>query len=113
MVGNPLLEPCHRKLPEAEAHRQNSVVAAINLGIFTDLDAYQAHVDSAIEGIKALPLAEGSTEILVPGELEDHVYEDEDRRKNGIPLPGGTVRNLVKVAERYRVPMLEAFAGGR
>ena len=71
--------------------------------MFTDLEAYEAHVDAVVDGIKALPLAEGCTEILVPGELEDRVHED--RVKHGIPLPGGTVRNLRKVAERFKVEM--------
>lgn len=103
MVGNPLLEPAHQGLAGADIHRQNSVVAAINIGMFTDLDAYQTHVDSVIEGIKALPLAEGSKEILVPGEPEDRVHEE--RMRNGIPLPDGTVRNLRKVADRFGIPM--------
>ncbi len=103
MVGNPLLEPALQGKPGAKTHRQNSVVAAINIGMFTDVEAYKAHVDGVIDGIKALPRVEGCAEILVPGELEDQVHEE--RLKNGIPLPIGTVKNLRKVAERFKVEM--------
>jgi LDH2 family malate/lactate/ureidoglycolate dehydrogenase len=37
--------------------------------------------------------------VLVPGEPEDKCYDE--RIEHGIPLPGGTVSNLRKVAERF------------
>jgi len=48
-----------------------------------------------------LPRAEGSTEILVPGEPENRTCED--RSRNGIPLPEGTIRRLQSVADRLGV----------
>jgi LDH2 family malate/lactate/ureidoglycolate dehydrogenase len=103
MLGDPLLEPALQKQPGAHTHRQHSVVAAINIGMFTDLEAYRLHVDAVIAGIKSLPLADGCSEILVPGELEDRVHDE--RAQNGIPLPAGTVRNLQGVAERFGIPL--------
>ncbi len=76
---------------------QNGVVAALDISLFTDLEKYKETVDSYIDGLKALPAAEGFSEVLVPGEPEDRT--EDDRRKNGIPLPMGTLRNLKKVAE--------------
>jgi LDH2 family malate/lactate/ureidoglycolate dehydrogenase len=83
------------------------VVAAIDIGMFTELEAYRADVDTTIAGIKALPRAEGCTEILAPGELEAQVHEK--RAKNGIPLPAGTVRNLRAVGERFGIPLPAAM----
>jgi LDH2 family malate/lactate/ureidoglycolate dehydrogenase len=103
MVGDPLLEPALQKQPGANTHRQHSVLAAINIGMFTDLDAYRDHVDAVVTGIKSLPLAEGFSEILVPGELEDRVHDE--RIRTGIPLPAGTMRNLQEVAERFGIPL--------
>ncbi len=103
MVGDPLLEPALYGQPGAHRHRQHGVVAAINIGMFTDADAYRRHVDRTIVGLKALPRAEGCEEILVPGELEDRVHQE--RAEKGIPLPGGTIRNLRKAAERFNIPM--------
>lgn len=100
-VGNPLLIPALQGRPGATNHRQNSVVAAVNIGTFTDLEDYKAHVDTLIDGLKGLPPVEDVKEVLVPGEPEDIVHEE--RLRNGIPLPEGTVRNLRAVAERFRV----------
>jgi ureidoglycolate dehydrogenase (NAD+) len=106
MVGDPLLEPALEKRPGAHKHRQHSVVAAINIGMFTDVEAYRKHVDGVVAGIKNLPRAEGCPEVLVPGELEDRLHDE--RVEKGIPLPVGTIRNLQKAAERFGIPMPSA-----
>ena len=67
------------------------------------MEAYKEHVDRLIDGLKALPKAEGVEEILVPGEPEASTYRD--RVRNGIPLPEGTVRNLHAVAERLEIDL--------
>ena len=103
MVGNPLLEPMLLGKERVRRHIQNSVVAAIDIGAFTDVESYKGHVDNLIEGLKALPKAEGVDEIFVPGEPEDRVYDD--RVRHGIPLPQGTIRNLRSVAERLAIEL--------
>jgi LDH2 family malate/lactate/ureidoglycolate dehydrogenase len=107
MVGNPLLEPALFGEEGAARHRQNSVVAAIDIGTFTDVEAYRDHVDRLVDGLKALPRADGVGEILVPGEPEDRSAEE--RGRDGVPLPAGTVQNLRTVAERLGVPMLSSL----
>jgi LDH2 family malate/lactate/ureidoglycolate dehydrogenase len=103
MTGNPLLEPALFGEPGAGRHRQNSVVAAIDIGTFTDAERYRDHVDRLIDGLKALPKADGVSELLVPGEPEDRCAEE--RGRLGIPLPEGTVRNLRGVAARLDVKL--------
>ena len=103
MVGNPLLEPVFQGKEGAMIHHQNSVVAAVNIGTFTDVEKYKAHVDAIIEGLKALPKASGVDEIFVPGEPEDKVYDE--RLRNGIPLPEGTVQKLRDMSKRFGVPL--------
>jgi len=56
-----------------------------------------------VEGIKALPKADGVEEILVPGELEDTI--EAERSTHGIPLPEGTITRVRVVANRLRVPL--------
>lgn len=104
MVGNPILAP---KLAGEEVPRgsQNSTIAAINIAAFTDVDAYKENVDKTIDGLKALPTAEGVDEVFVPGEPEDRVYDD--RLRNGVPLPKGTLDKLRAVSERLGVPLFE------
>lgn len=121
MAGSPKLEPAlfgRKDKPFAEGkqkqaigerlayvpeHNQNSVVAAIDIGTFTDLESYKEHIDNLIDGIKALPKAEGFSEIFVPGEPEERTFTE--RSKNGIPLPEGTVRNLIAVSEKLGVKL--------
>ena len=103
MATNALLEPVLLENKEIGRFVQNSVVAAIDIGMFTDVEGYKEHVDNLIDAIKALPRAEGVDEIFVPGEPEVRVYHD--RVRNGIPLPEGTVRNLRSVAERFELSL--------
>ena len=121
MVGNPLLEPALLSKEigppvegkEAEAigerlsyvprHIQNSVVAAIDISMFTDVEGYKEHIDNLIDGLKALPKAEGFNEIFVPGEPEERTFDE--RSRSGIPLPEGTVRRLRSIAERFGVKL--------
>jgi ureidoglycolate dehydrogenase (NAD+) len=97
MVGNPMIAP---KLADTPLHpaSQNSFVAAMDIGTFTELDKYKADVDALIDAIKSLPKAAGIDEILVPGEPEARVRER--RLREGIPLPDGTVRNLRLAADQ-------------
>jgi len=67
------------------------------------VESYKEHIDNLIDGLKALPKAEGFTEIFVPGEPEERTFEE--RSRNGIPLPEGTVRNLRNIAERFGVKL--------
>jgi LDH2 family malate/lactate/ureidoglycolate dehydrogenase len=121
MAGNPMLEPAlfgkeigppvqdkktkaiGERLSYVPRHIQNSVVAAIDISTFTDVEGYKEHIDNLIDGLKALPKAEGFSEIFVPGEPEERTFDD--RSRNGIPLPEGTVRNLRSIAERFGVKL--------
>ena len=103
VVDNPLLEPVLARQEGATRHRQNSVVAAIDIATFTGVEGYRDHVDNLIDGLKRLPRAAGTEEIMVPGEPEDRCAEE--RRRQGIPLPEGTVRNLRAVAARFDVKL--------
>ncbi|MEE9399158.1 MAG: Ldh family oxidoreductase [Dehalococcoidales bacterium] len=88
---------------------QNSFVAAINISLFTKLDTYGKHIDNLIDGLKTLPAAEGFSEIFVPGESEDRTYEE--RSRNGIALPEGTVHNLRNAAEKFGINLPPGLSG--
>jgi len=103
MAGNPLIEPSLLKTWQVRRGTQNSVVAAINIGLFTDVHSFQEHVDQTIVAIKGLPKADGFAEIFVPGEPEDKVAEE--RMAHGVPLPQGTADKLRQVAEKMNIPL--------
>lgn len=103
LVNSPALEPVITNNPNVPRGVQNGIVAAIDIGTFTDVEVYKGQVDSLIDALKSLPKAEGFSEVLVPGEPEDRVYKD--RIQHGIPIPKGTARNLKDVAERFGVKL--------
>ncbi len=62
---------------------------------------FAARVGELVDGLKRIPLAEGSTGILYPGELE--AANDARARSSGILLPADTVRDLLALARTYDV----------
>ena len=107
MVGNPLLGPVLTGQRTLRLGIQNSLVAAIDIETFTDVGSFKEDVDTLIDGLKALPKAEGVEEIFVPGEPEGRVYDE--RVRDGIPLPQGTFTKLRAVAERFEVALPRAL----
>jgi ureidoglycolate dehydrogenase (NAD+) len=108
IAGNPLVA---RALAGEPIRRgsQNSFVAAIDIAAFTDLDEYRSNVDDLVDRVKALPPAEGVDEVLVPGEPEDRTHEA--RVRDGIPLPDGTARNLIAVADKLGIVVPDWLQG--
>ena len=103
MAGNPLLAPRLLDRNPTPPGIQNSVVAAIDIGAFTDVEGYKENIDTLVGALKDLPRAEGVDEIFVPGEPESRVYEE--RVQRGIPLPPGTVEKLRDAAQRFAVEL--------
>ena len=103
MAGNPLLETVLADPGGEHRHAQNSVVAAVNIGFFTEVEDYKGHIDTLIDHLKALPRMEGVEEIFVPGEPEDRCHEE--RGQHGIPLPEGTLQKLRQMGQRFNVAL--------
>jgi ureidoglycolate dehydrogenase (NAD+) len=101
MANNPLITPA--LYGQEKGHVQNSVVAAIDIGLFTEVATFKSEVDETIDSLKALPKAAGASDILMPGEPEYRTLDD--RTRNGIPLPPGTVERLRIAAQRFNLPL--------
>lgn len=67
------------------------------------MESYKEHIDNLISGLKTLPTANGFDEIFVSGEPENRTFDE--RSRNGIPLPKGTVRNLRSIGERFGIEL--------
>jgi LDH2 family malate/lactate/ureidoglycolate dehydrogenase len=65
---------------------------AMRPDLFVREDEYRARMDTLIERVHAAPTAEGSDDVLIPGDPERH-YEEE-RRRTGIPYSAGEVAAL-------------------
>jgi len=78
-------------------------VMALDPTIFRSYDEYRADIQRLVNIIKSCPPAQGFSEVLLPGEPEDRVYEV--RSKEGIPIDAGTWRMLSDVAKELGVSM--------
>jgi ureidoglycolate dehydrogenase (NAD+) len=84
-----------------KTHRQNAFLIAIDIAAFRPLADFAHDLARTVDGLKTQPRQAGFDEILMPGERGAH--ELERRRRDGIPVPQATWKELLKVAERFGV----------
>ncbi len=72
-------------------------ITAYNVDDFMDFDEYSRRIEAFVEEIKSQPLAQGYSEIFLPGEMESRA--DARQRTEGINLPPDTWAELQKLAE--------------
>jgi LDH2 family malate/lactate/ureidoglycolate dehydrogenase len=74
---------------------------AIDIGSFISVEEFKDRVDEFIKTIKSSPVAEGSDEILLPGERE--YIEEEKRLMEGIPIEEKVWINLSNLAKQLGI----------
>jgi LDH2 family malate/lactate/ureidoglycolate dehydrogenase len=79
--------------------RVGHLFQAIRIDAFSELDRFKSRVDELIDRLKAVQIAEGESEILVPGEPEHR--RAEVQRRDGIELPRPVVEDLQKLARDF------------
>ena len=112
MVGNPLLGPALFGEAGAGRHRQNSVVAAIDIGAFTDLAAVSRRGRSADRGLRALPPTDGVSRS--PRSRRAGGPHRRGAAPPGIPLPPGRSRTSAaspRASESRCLPVSERDGG--
>lgn len=83
-------------------YRQSGTLfIAINPAAFRSADSYAAAAAGLVDRAKAVPPAEGFTEVLIPGEPERRSRAT--RLVQGIPVPESTWAAIVATAGRYGV----------
>ncbi|MEK9745335.1 MAG: Ldh family oxidoreductase, partial [Candidatus Puniceispirillum sp.] len=82
---------------------------ALKPGVFITEQAFRDRMDILVQRVKAVPLADGFDEILMPGEKEARLADD--RRQNGIPYAAADLALLEKLAVANAVAPL-AFTTG-
>jgi LDH2 family malate/lactate/ureidoglycolate dehydrogenase len=108
LVGNPIVAEFHSGSPQGQRHRQNGVIIAVDIHAFGALQTFKTSIDAALGAIKALPRAEGVTEILYPGERGSRTFEERTRR--GIPVGAGPWQKLCKDAQKLGVEIPQPLA---
>ena len=102
--GHPLIADALQETGEGSKHRQNALLIAIDIGKFVDLAEFRAEVQRLVEALKALPLAPGSDEVLMPGERGYRTMRQ--RSEKGIPLPPALVAELAAISARLQLSSL-------
>lgn len=87
-------------MPHATGYGQAFI--AIDIASFLPLEVFQRRVDELVSYVKAGPLAEGFTEIHIPGERS--WKERALREKDGIPLDEITLDELRTLAGQLGIP---------
>lgn len=98
-------------LPDAEMRGAIAVVflIVVNPSCFGNAQHYQEMVSQTVAAAKKVPPAPGVEEILMPGELE--VRARERRERDGVSLPEATWQDLIRVGERFGVPLPDPMPG--
>ena len=82
----------------------------VHIPHFIAFDGFQAHPDSYIRQVKDTPLAEGATEIRLPGERG--FREHRRRVVEGVAIPDDVWGATVRLAEANGVDWREAIEQG-
>jgi len=69
-------------------HNDGCFMAVFNVQAFRDLNTFKQEVTEFAQYLKDTPLAQGSTGIYYPGEVE--FLKEKDRRANGVPVEDAT-----------------------
>lgn len=88
--------------------RSGHFVMALDIAAFGPRDVFESRIERMIAEIKAVPLAEGASEIFYPGEIE--ARNEARHRAEGLVLPEQTRLDLTAVAEGFGVPLPAAFS---
>ena len=103
LAANPIVPAYHSGSKEGRRHRQNAFLLAVDIAAFLPLDEFTATIDDTVDAIKSLPAADGTAEILVPGERGRRSHAE--RAASGIPLGPKVWRELTEIATSLDVPV--------
>lgn len=108
LCGHPVIAEALEMSGEGRKHRQNALVIAIDISRFVPLDEFVGMVARTVKALKALPLASGSVEVLMPGERGGRAMEE--RQRNGIPVPLAIMADLEKISARLAVTPIRTLS---
>ncbi len=75
----------------------------LDISAYMGKDRFKQGMHDLVEYLKSSPLAEGSSEITVPGEIDFRCRER--RKREGIPVEDGIWRQIEEVAEELNVEL--------
>jgi LDH2 family malate/lactate/ureidoglycolate dehydrogenase len=87
--------------------RAGQLMIVLNIESMQPLAEFNTRMEALIAQIKAVPLAQGFSEVFYPGEIE--ARNDARNRREGLLLPEDTLTDLKKVAREYDLQKLLPF----
>jgi LDH2 family malate/lactate/ureidoglycolate dehydrogenase len=87
--------------------KAGQLMIALNIEAIQPLSDFNARMETLIAQIKAVPLAQGFTEVFYPGEIE--ARNDTKNRREGLVLPEDTLTDLKGIAAEYEVESMLPF----
>ncbi|WP_432677858.1 Ldh family oxidoreductase [Nioella aestuarii] len=97
LVSNPAIS----SVLSGQKGAMNGAALALRIGAFADPDVFATQIAELAQRLKALPTAQGTDEILMPGERGFRLAAE--RRVAGIPIAKGTVDRLAALGARYGI----------
>ncbi len=91
----------HPDQPSLTSH----LFIAINPDVFISKEDYKARITDWANMIHATPMVDASQKQVIPGELE--YMKEQERLKNGIPLPEDLIKELDEYCQKFGVEMPE------
>jgi LDH2 family malate/lactate/ureidoglycolate dehydrogenase len=73
-------------------------MVAMNIAAFQTLEQFNTRMETFLNEIKSVPLAQGHTEVFYPGEIEAN--NDERNRRDGLILAVDTLTSMRRIAEQ-------------
>jgi LDH2 family malate/lactate/ureidoglycolate dehydrogenase len=96
LTGSGFLSAVHSPYKTAERSDCGHFLIAVNIEAFQPLAEFNARMEQFIGEIKAVPPAQGFTEVFYPGERE--ARSDAENRRKGLQLPEDTLTDLTRIA---------------
>jgi LDH2 family malate/lactate/ureidoglycolate dehydrogenase len=97
LTGSGFLSAVHSPYKTEERSNCGHLMIAMNIEAFQPLAEFNARMERFIGEIKAVPLAQGFTEVFYPGEIE--ARNDVKNRNEGLLYPEDTVTALARIAD--------------
>ncbi|MBT2414284.1 Ldh family oxidoreductase [Streptomyces sp. ISL-12] len=102
LVGAPILASFHSADPAGRRHRQNALLIAVDPAAFGgSAEKFTGAVDTTLDTLKGLPVAEGASGVYYPGERSAAVAAE--RGANGVPVAPKVWRELTRAADKFGI----------
>lgn len=96
LSGSSFLDQVHGPYDPINPSGAGHLMISLNVEAFCPLKEFETRIESYVNSLKDVPLAQGFEQVFFPGEME--ALADQKNRKSGITLPKETLISLQEVS---------------